>query len=100
MCIIHNPTPNHCFFYIIKEGYELDYIVGSVHHVDGIPIDFNEELYTKAETKHKTTEKLFIAYFTSLYTLLDTLKPTVIGHFDLIRIHRQEIVLNNNYIFQ
>jgi histidinol-phosphatase (PHP family) len=65
-----------------------------LHHVDSIPIDYNEELFVKAETKHKGTEGLFLAYFNSQYVMMTTLKPTIIGHFDLIRIYRQDFELS------
>ena len=44
-------------------AHALDYMVGSVHHVAGIPIDFSEELFLKAVAAHGSAEALFIAYF-------------------------------------
>ena len=79
----------------LQEGYDLDYIVGSVHHVDTIPIDFSAELFDKAEEKHKGTENLFIAYYNSQYNLLKQLKPTIIGHFDLIKMYRPDFELTD-----
>ncbi|KAI8981010.1 Polymerase/histidinol phosphatase-like protein [Pilobolus umbonatus] len=64
-----------------------DYIVGSLHHVSGIPIDFSPELYQQALKHHNNSLKqLFIQYFNEQYMMLQSVQPQVIGHFDLIRI--------------
>ncbi|KAJ3125811.1 histidinolphosphatase [Nowakowskiella sp. JEL0407] len=99
----------------IRQQYDLDYIVGSVHHVLEIPIDYSTEMYLDAAKKsyqHITSqgmdleyvpppveysgsvsgswsveiEALFICYFDAQFTMLKILKPEVVGHFDLIRI--------------
>lgn len=70
--------------------HKLDYSVGSVHHVLGIPIDFSLELYDVAEKAAGSTENLFIAYFEMMEKMIQSIKPTVIGHFDLIRMFRPQ----------
>jgi len=97
---------------LIKQ-YQLDYVVGSIHHVEGIPIDFSEELFRKAEIQcqellmlkgdnnhHNNhdismngTEELFCRYFDLQYELLHRVKPQVIGHFDLCRMYRPNFPL-------
>ena len=72
----------------LQEQHRLDYVVGSVHHVLGIPIDFSPELYEQAEQAACGTEALFVLYFRMLEKMVLTLRPTVIGHFDLIRLFR------------
>jgi histidinol-phosphatase (PHP family) len=48
----------------LKQRYGLDYIVGSVHHVKGVAIDFDEARVGLAEEAcGGSTEALFIAYF-------------------------------------
>ncbi len=63
-----------------------DYIVGSVHHVGGIGIDVDRELYEEARTKAGSLEHLYCQYFDLQLAMLHELKPSVVGHFDLIRI--------------
>ena len=65
----------------------IDYFMGSVHHVHGIPIDYDNDFYVKArDTAGGTDERLFEDYFDSQYEMLKALKPKVVGHFDLIRL--------------
>ncbi|EPX71910.1 histidinol-phosphatase [Schizosaccharomyces octosporus yFS286] len=71
--------------------YDLDYLVGSVHHVNAIPIDFSVELWHKAlEHVGGCYEKLFLDYFDHQYTLLTSLQPLVVAHFDLICLYANE----------
>lgn len=80
-------------FYLSK-GVELlkeksfDLIVGSVHHVHNIPIDYDIKAYNEAKalSSPSTDIQLFEDYFDLQYQMLTTLKPTVVGHFDLIRL--------------
>lgn len=74
----------------LKKDLELDYIVGSIHHVDGIPTDISLELYEKAEKLAGGTELLMCRYYDQQYQLLLEVKPEVIGHFDLIRLYRPD----------
>ena len=62
--------------------------IGSVHYVNDSPIDFNQELWFEARDKceNKSTRSLFYKYFEAQFAVLKGLKPTVIGHFDLIRL--------------
>ncbi|WPK23190.1 hypothetical protein PUMCH_000418 [Australozyma saopauloensis] len=64
-----------------------DMCVGSVHYVNHIPIDFNADLWLKArESVGGTSRELYKEYFELQYRVLKTLKPAVVGHFDLIRL--------------
>jgi histidinol-phosphatase (PHP family) len=83
----------------IKEEYKLDYLVGSIHHVREIPIDFDEPTLVRAEQlcaseagdcPHGGTEEVFRVYFDAQYEMLKALKPEVVAHFDLIRLFRPE----------
>ena len=73
---------------IIKENPYVNMSVGSVHYVNQIPIDFSSELWKEARdsTLDKTTRSLYKAYFDLQYNVVLTLKPPVVGHFDLIRL--------------
>ncbi|KAK4159800.1 Polymerase/histidinol phosphatase-like protein [Cladorrhinum sp. PSN259] len=68
----------------------VDYFIGSLHHTRGIPIDFDEEMYSQAVNACGGEEELFEAYFDEQYEMLTTLKPKVVGHFDLIRLFSKE----------
>lgn len=72
--------------------FKPDYIVGSVHHVKDIPIDYSKELYLKACEECGGLDNLYCAYFDLQYEMIQTLKPSVIGHFDLIRLFDPDYV--------
>ncbi|KAI8909112.1 Polymerase/histidinol phosphatase-like protein [Gorgonomyces haynaldii] len=61
--------------------YELDYVVGSVHHCREEPIDYSVDLFPKGDI-----EQLFLEYFDDQFQMLQKVHPRVIGHFDLIRL--------------
>ncbi|KAI9138102.1 Polymerase/histidinol phosphatase-like protein [Paraphysoderma sedebokerense] len=62
------------------------FTVGSLHHLYGIPIDFDLDNFKKAYAKAGNFENLFVEYFDRQYDMLRQLKPEVVGHFDLIRL--------------
>ena len=63
-----------------------DYIVGSVHHVADIPIDFSPSVYAEAAQRCGGPEGLYLAYFDLQLEMIQALRPRVVGHFDLVRI--------------
>lgn len=68
--------------------YPWEFFVGSVHHLHGIPIDWSRDLYLKArEISGGTDERMFEDYFDVHFEMLQSLKPPVVGHFDLIQLH-------------
>lgn len=70
-----------------KYAGSIDLYMGSIHHVCGIPIDFDDKKYQLAREKAGgTDEKLFLQYFREMSEMLNALKPPVVGHFDLIRL--------------
>ncbi|TKA81643.1 hypothetical protein B0A49_00529 [Cryomyces minteri] len=71
----------------LLKKYQVDLVVGSIHHVRTVPIDFDRSKYEEARrVTGGTDEKLFEAYFDEQYGMLQALKPPVVGHFDLIRL--------------
>ena len=83
----------------LRRKYDFDFVVGSVHHVHEISIDYDRETYAravlssrkgKAEGPHDwldgKEEELFIDYFDSQKAMLEALQPPVVGHFDLVRL--------------
>jgi histidinol-phosphatase (PHP family) len=64
-----------------------EFFIGSVHHVNEIPIDFDRAMYANArEVAGGTDERLFEDYFDAQFEMLNALQPRVVGHFDLIRL--------------
>lgn len=66
--------------------HDLDYTVGSIHHVDAVPIDYTQAEYARAVAVAGGLSQLYCRYFDQQYEMLTALKPAVVGHFDLIRI--------------
>ncbi|KAF5360820.1 hypothetical protein D9756_004574 [Leucocoprinus leucothites] len=88
----------------------IEYIVGSVHHVNGIPIDFDVTTYRRAVASFSDTnsasdsdkgvhggvsdpglDKFLLAYFDAQYELLQRFKPEIIGHIDLCRLYTPDL---------
>lgn len=70
----------------LQEDYRFDLFLGSVHHVNTIPIDFDRDMYLNAQGSCGGSEEaLFEAYFDAQFEMLQ-LKPPIVAHFDLIRL--------------
>ncbi len=70
---------------LIKK-FQPDYIVGSIHHVDDVPIDHSHEFYEQAIRESDGIDNLYCRFFDQQYEMLLSFKPAVVGHIDLIRI--------------
>ncbi|KZT63644.1 histidinol phosphate phosphatase H [Daedalea quercina L-15889] len=81
-----------------KQRGRIEYLVGSVHHVHTIPIDFDTAMFGKAldsfgpshpsgEEDHQRMEALLCAYFDAQYEVLRRFQPEIIGHVDLCRLY-------------
>ncbi|TBU46518.1 Polymerase/histidinol phosphatase-like protein [Dichomitus squalens] len=76
-------------------GPRIEYLVGSVHHVHAIPIDFDYDTFTKSlssfsspsGTEKERMEAFLCSYFDSQYELMRRFHPEIIGHFDLCRLY-------------
>ncbi|MBF0209399.1 MAG: histidinol-phosphatase [Desulfamplus sp.] len=68
------------------QTFKPDYVVGSVHHVDNICIDYSKEQYDMVADRVGGVDNLYCQYFDIQYEMLKAIKPAVVGHFDLIRI--------------
>jgi histidinol-phosphatase (PHP family) len=82
----------------------IDYIVGSVHHVSSIPIDFDRVTYEKALANFSDEEGVHIlgnhqmeqflsAYFDAQHKLIRHFQPEIIGHLDLCRLYTPSLDL-------
>ncbi|KAK2616852.1 hypothetical protein QQS21_000230 [Conoideocrella luteorostrata] len=65
----------------------IDYFIGSVHHVHSIAIDYDHAKYAAALAASGGDEqRLHEDYYDLQHEMLLTLRPRVVGHFDLIRL--------------
>ncbi|ERF76784.1 hypothetical protein EPUS_02323 [Endocarpon pusillum Z07020] len=72
---------------ISLQNNDVDFFVGSVHHVHTKPIDFDQAGYDAAkEVAGGSDHQLFGDYFDAQFAMLQAIKPPVVGHFDLIRL--------------
>ncbi|KAM4059009.1 PHP domain-containing protein [Hirsutella rhossiliensis] len=68
----------------------VDYFIGSVHHVHGLPIDYDAPTYAAAvAAAGGSEERLFENYYDLQHDMLLALEPRVVGHFDLVRLLSQ-----------
>lgn len=67
--------------------FQPEYIVGSVHHVNDICFDYSKKEYERTASACGSYETLYETYFDLQFEMIKCLKPFVVGHFDLIRIH-------------
>jgi histidinol-phosphatase (PHP family) len=85
------------------EHPEIDYLVGSVHHVNGISIDFDQATWAEAVRSTTTDTDLdpFIsAYLDAQYELMTVHQPEVIGHFDLCLLYTPEVSLKRPVLWE
>ena len=81
-------VPNDSYVDIMldfREKYAFDYMVGSVHYVDGIIIDYTPELLGEAARQHGGLDALAVRYYELVREMVLNLKPDVVGHLDLVR---------------
>eukprot|EP01135_Chromosphaera_perkinsii_P001837 Nk52_evm16s211 gene=Nk52_evmTU16s211 len=73
----------------LVEKYQLDYVVGSLHHVCGLPIDFDEAScsFTKERLCGGDSRVLTRRYYDEQWRMLQSLRPQVVGHLDLVRLY-------------
>ncbi|KAI1395363.1 histidinol-phosphatase [Hypoxylon fuscum] len=65
----------------------VDYFIGSLHHIDAIPIDYDGAYYARAVAAAGGTEEAaFARYYDQQHAMLVALRPRVVGHFDLVRL--------------
>ena len=64
-----------------------DYMVGSVHFINGYSIDGPLDLFKQALQSCGDIVELTREYYHQVALIVETLKPDVVGHFDLIRLN-------------
>lgn len=74
------------FMPYLMETFRPDYIVGSVHFVDDMGFDYSRAQYDHTAAAVGGTDELYCRYFDQQYEMIRLLTPSVVGHFDLVRI--------------
>ncbi|KAJ3865533.1 histidinol phosphate phosphatase H [Lentinula novae-zelandiae] len=79
----------------------IEYIVGSIHHVGEIPIDFDVDTFKKSlaqqpgTSENERMENFLCRYFDVQFHVLQRFHPEIIGHLDLCRLYHPEIRLSD-----
>lgn len=69
----------------IREQFDFDYVVGSVHYVDEFLFDYSRENFEKAVEMQGGLEPFAVKYYETLAEMVGAVRPEVAAHFDLIR---------------
>ena len=70
----------------LQDGSQaFDYFVGSVHYVDGMQIDGSVSAFKEAVDVCGGLETLAEHYYVTIAQMVLSLKPEIVGHFDLIK---------------
>ncbi|KAF8660480.1 hypothetical protein AX16_001606 [Volvariella volvacea WC 439] len=97
--VIEDVDLDHLQVLLDRHGPRIQYLVGSIHHVNGIPIDFDQPTFRKSlssmgrETEYEAQESFLVRYFQGQYNLLCRFQPDIIGHFDLCRLYDPDLNL-------
>lgn len=69
----------------LRSAHPFDYIVGSVHDICGRWLDFSPAETVKLAGDLGGPEALQVAYFDAVTNMVETLRPDVVAHLDLVR---------------
>ncbi|MCX5512815.1 hypothetical protein C3941_03030 [Kaistia algarum] len=69
----------------LREENPFDYMVGSVHDIDGRWVDFSRAETERLKADLGGPEALHLAWFQQMTAMVEALRPEVVGHIDLIR---------------
>jgi histidinol-phosphatase (PHP family) len=70
----------------LKRDHKLDYLVGSVHWVDELPFDTNQDDFDKAVANRGGLEPFLLRYYELVGRMIVEIEPEVVGHLDLPRL--------------
>jgi histidinol-phosphatase (PHP family) len=70
----------------LRGRHGLDYLVGSVHWVDELPIDTSRPEFERAVLGRGGLEPFAVRYYELCGEMVETVSPEVIGHLDLPRL--------------
>lgn len=77
---------------LARHAGRIELLVGSVHHVRSVPIDFDRATFERAvatmpgATRAAQLAALVGEYLDEQHALLEHARPAVVGHFDVIRL--------------
>ncbi|MGL1930507.1 MAG: histidinol-phosphatase HisJ [Desulfotalea sp.] len=74
------------FVHELIRQFSPEYIVGSVHFVDDMGIDYSKKQYNTTADAVGGIDNLYCRYFDIQQDMIERLQPAVVGHFDLVRI--------------
>ncbi|MBN2308895.1 MAG: histidinol-phosphatase [Candidatus Hydrogenedentes bacterium] len=69
----------------LRERFAFDYVVGSVHYVDELLFDYNQEAFDRVVARKGGIEPLAVAYYETVAGMAEALRPEVVGHVDIVR---------------
>jgi histidinol-phosphatase (PHP family) len=69
----------------LRASAPFEYMVGSVHDIDGCYVDYKPEVTRALAERLGGVEVLQVRYFDAVAELVETLRPEVVGHLDLVR---------------
>ncbi|CCF57429.1 hypothetical protein KAFR_0C04390 [Kazachstania africana CBS 2517] len=74
---------------IIKENRDtIKFTVGSIHHINEIPIDFDQLSWNRCLASFNNNLKdMLISYYELQFEMLQRVQPLVVGHFDLYKLY-------------
>ncbi|KAG8762518.1 histidinolphosphatase [Ceratobasidium sp. 423] len=92
-----------------RHGDRVEYVVGSVHHCNGIPIDFDKPTFERSVASftdsqiiqieeldpNEAQKALLNEYLDAQLRLMERIHPEVIGHFDLFRLYTPKLSLES-----
>ena len=94
--LIHDESLDELLQVLNTYRDSIEYVVGSLHHVNGIPIDFDEATFKKCLATFEDEQAYFQAYFDAQFELIQACHPEVIGHFDLCRLFLPEATFDES----
>jgi histidinol-phosphatase (PHP family) len=81
---------------LFRHAREIEYVVGSVHHVNSIPIDFDLATYHTAVSSCSNLDVYLTAYLDAQYDLITRFQPEIIGHIDLCKLYTPDLKLRDH----
>jgi histidinol-phosphatase (PHP family) len=68
-----------------RKQYGFEYIIGSVHWLDDVIMDYTPASFQEAVRNAGSLERLCLAYYARVEEMVAALDPEVVGHLDLPR---------------